>query len=65
VKRALLRAGWQARQGKGHTVFSMGRKTVVVDDDVKQFSGKLLGLMRRQLGMDRDAFVSLLRGDRG
>ena len=65
VKRALLRAGWQPRQGRGHTVFSKGRRTVVVDDDVKRFSAKLLGLMRHQVGMDRDAFISLLRGDRG
>ena len=65
VKRALLRAGWQARQGRGHTVFTKGRMTVVVDDDVKRFSAKLLGLMRRQAGMDRDAFIALLRGDRG
>jgi len=39
--------------------------TVVVDDDVKRFSAKLLGLMRRQAGMDRGAFIALLRGDRG
>jgi predicted RNA binding protein YcfA (HicA-like mRNA interferase family) len=63
VKRALTRAGWEARPGKGHTVFSKGRRTVVVDDDVKRFSAKLLGLMRRQTGLGRDRFIGLLRGE--
>jgi len=63
VKQALKRAGWESRPGKGHTVFSKGRRTVVVDDDVKRFSAKLLGLMRRQIGMDRESLIALLRGD--
>jgi hypothetical protein len=63
VKRALARAGWDPRPGRGHTVFSKERRTVVVDDDVKQFSAKLLGLMRRQIGMDRESFIALLRRD--
>jgi hypothetical protein len=63
VKHALARAGWESRPGRGHTVFSKGRRTVVVDDDVKRFSAKLLGLMRRQIGMDREGFIALLRGD--
>jgi hypothetical protein len=63
LKRALARAGWDARPGRGHTVFSKGRRTVVVDDDVKRFSAKLLGLMRRQIGMDRESFIALLRGE--
>jgi predicted RNA binding protein YcfA (HicA-like mRNA interferase family) len=62
VKRALLRAGWHPRRGRGHTVFSKGTRTVVVDDDVKRFSPKLLALMRRQAGLDRDAFIAFLRG---
>lgn len=64
VKRALVRDGWSPRRGRGHTIFSKGGRTVVVDDDVKRFSPKLLGLMRRQVGLDRDAFIDLLRGDR-
>jgi len=34
----------------------------VVDDDVKRFSPKLLALVRRQAGLDRDAFIAFLRG---
>jgi hypothetical protein len=63
VKHALRTAGWESRPGRGHTVFSKGRRRVVVDDDVKRFSAKLLGLMRRQIGMDRESFIALLRGD--
>lgn len=61
VKRAFRASGWNERQGRGHTVFSKGRHVVVVDDDVKRFSAKLLGLMRRQSGFDREEFIRLLR----
>ena len=64
VKRAFLAAGWFARQGRGHTVFTKGPHTVVVDDDVKRFSAKLLALIRRQSGMDRATFLRFLRGER-
>ena len=62
VKRAFRSAGWLSRQGKGHSVFSKGPRSVVVDDDVKRFSAKLLALMRRQAGMSREEFIRLLRG---
>lgn len=63
VKRTFRSAGWYERRGRGHTVFSKGRHVVVVDDDVKRFSAKLLGLMRRQSGMDREKFIRFLRGE--
>ncbi len=63
VKRAFVKAGWLSRPGKGHTVFSKGENTIVVDDDVKRFSPKLLALMRRQAAFDRETFIALLRGE--
>lgn len=42
-------------------MFSKGRNVVVVDDDVKRLSAKLLGLMRRQSSMDREKFIRFLR----
>ena len=63
--RSLVADGWSVRPGRGHTVFSKEGRTVVVDDDIKRFSAKLLGLMRGQMGMDREAFIALLRGEGG
>jgi len=65
VKRAFLAAGWRARQGRGHTVFTKGQHTVVVDDDMKRFPAALLSSMRRQAGMDRATFIRFLRGEVG
>ncbi|MGH2556545.1 MAG: hypothetical protein ACRDHO_12610 [Actinomycetota bacterium] len=61
MKKAFRRAGWLARSGKGHTVFTDGVHTVPVDDDVKRFSPGLLAAMRRESGLARDEFIRLLR----
>lgn len=62
VKKALRRAGWVPRQGKGHTIFSKEGRTIPVDDDQERFSAGLLAAMRKQSGLSRSEFIEMLKG---
>ena len=63
LQAAFRRAGWTGRRGKGHTVFSLGGRTVTIDDDRKRIPAGTLAAIRRKAGLDGDTFVALLRGE--